>query len=149
VTEYRTEADWIRIQSEILDPAVVLAAASDESAGAIDLFLGVTRRWTRGKETVRLEYEAYEDMAVSEILTLVGEARSKWTLLNVVVHHRTGLVTVEEASVAIAVSSPHRADAFLASRYLIDRLKITVPIWKREWFADGSTEWIQGGPPVG
>lgn len=115
----------------------------DDTAGAIDVFIGTTRRFTAGRETVRLSYEAYEEMAVAEMKRLAVECSAAWDVARIAIHHRTGVVGVGEASVVIAVSSAHRDAAFEACRFLIDRLKVDVPIWKRESFLDGTEEWVR------
>lgn len=144
-----TERTWVYIGDEPLD----VAAASDflrvEEAGGVDLFLGTTRRWTGDRETVLLEYECYQSMAASEMERLLDEAEKKWPMSRACLLHRTGMVPLREVSVVVGVSTPHRDEAFKACRFLIDELKRRVPIWKKEQFADGSTEWVQGQlPPV-
>ena len=119
----------------------------EAEGGAIDIFLGTTRRHTNGKETVLLSYEAAGDLAEAELLRLLDETRSRWPVLRAVVIHRTGPVAVSEVSVFIGVATPHRSDSFAACRHLIDQLKLRVPIWKRETFADGSSDWVKGSVP--
>lgn len=111
-------------------------------AGACNLFLGTTRQFTAGKETIRLEYECYRPMAEKKLHQLRHQAMERWGLVECAIVHRVGLVPVGEGSVAIAVSSLHRADSLAASEWLIDTLKQEVPIWKKENFSDGSQEWI-------
>lgn len=132
-----------------IDTAAVLAKAASTQTGATVLFLGTTREFTNGKQTTRLEYECYPEMARRELEKLEAEARAKWSIVECVIVHRLGLVPLGEASVAIAVSTPHRRDAFEAGQWLIDRLKEVVPIWKQENWADGSSEWVHPGmaPP--
>ncbi len=110
--------------------------------GGIDVFIGTTRQWTEGKETHRLEYEAYTPMAKLEIERLIQSAVERWEIERVYVSHRLGLVPVAEASVIIGVAAAHRDAAFIACRFLIDSLKKTVPIWKKEYYADGTSEWV-------
>jgi molybdopterin synthase catalytic subunit len=118
----------------------VSAAAGSDAAGAISLFIGTTRDNFEGKRVVTLEYEAYVPMAESEMRKLCVTTREKFPgVLAVVIHHRLGRVPVAEASVVIAVSSPHRKIAINACHFTIDKLKATVPIWKREMYEDGST----------
>jgi molybdopterin synthase catalytic subunit len=100
---------------------------------------------TDGRQTVALDYEAYEDMAQRRLSELETEARQRWPVIECIVVHRLGHVPIGEASVAIAVSTPHRGDAFAACQWLIDSLKRDVPIWKREQWADGTTEWVHPG----
>jgi molybdopterin converting factor subunit 1 len=119
---------------------VVREVASDE-AGAIATFAGTTRAHSRGREVVRLEYEAYEGMAEAEMERIAGELKQRYALVDVAVHHRIGLVGIGETSVVIAVSAAHRGDALAACKDAIDTLKQTVPLWKKEVYADGS-QWI-------
>lgn len=125
-----------------IDVGPLLAAAQQPAAGAVVLFLGITREFTGEKQTTLLSYEAYDQMAERELQRLEAQARERWPLVECSLVHRTGVVPVSEASVAIVTSSPHRADAFDAGRWLIDELKRSVPIWKQEHYADGSTEWV-------
>jgi len=137
------------IHSRRLDVARVLSAVGDPAAGAIVVFTGTTRRTNAGRRVVRLEYEAHETMAIREMRRLAAEAKRRWRLKRVAMVHRVGLVPVGEPSVVIAVSAGHREEAFAAGRWLIDRLKEIVPIWKKERYRDGAV-WIgaqQGGPP--
>lgn len=133
----------VSLESDPLSPGQVMAHVQDDRAGAIDVFVGTTRRYTEGRETVELTYEAYETMAVAEMDRLADEACARWPLTGVAIHHRVGTVPVGEISVVIAVSSPHRAAALDACRFLIEGLKADVPIWKRERYADGSIEWVR------
>jgi molybdopterin synthase catalytic subunit len=137
----------IAITTDHLDTASVANFLSVPEAGALDIFLGTTRQWTRGRETTRLVYECYEPMAVAEMERLADECRSRWPVLQLCMLHRLGEVPVAEASVIIGVSTPHRKDAFEACRFLIDQLKKQVPIWKYEVFTDGSGEWVSGEIP--
>lgn len=142
--EVRDETKWIFLADEPLRTEAVANFLRDERAGAIDLFLGTTRRWTGSDETVELDYEAYESMAVEEMRRITVRASEQWPVIKAAVHHRTGVVPIAESSVLIGVSSPHRADAFQACRFLIDTLKESVPIWKRERYASGETAWVEG-----
>jgi molybdopterin synthase catalytic subunit len=130
---------------EIVDRPITLdalaRAVSTPAAGAIATFVGTTRESNRGRTVLRLEYEAYVDMAVSEFRKIAAEARSRWPVCEVAIVHRIGVVPVGEASVAIAVSAPHRADAIEACHFAIDRLKVVAPIWKKEYF-EGGEVWI-------
>lgn len=133
-----------------IDPAALLAEVSDARAGAVVVFVGTTRRENAGRQVHRLEYEAFERMAIREMRQLGAEARRRWPLKKVAMVHRTGIVPVREASVAIAVSAAHRTEAFEACRWLIDRLKEIVPIWKKEHFRGGEV-WIglsRSAPPT-
>lgn len=119
----------------------VLESVRTPESGGIDLFVGTTRSQSNGRAVSTLEYEAYGPMALKIMERIAQEARDRWPLQKVSVVHRLGRVDVGEPSVVIAVSSAHRKEAFEACRFLIDRLKQDVPIWKREHFADGAVEW--------
>src|SRR5437870_11042447 len=126
----------------------LVRAVRDPAAGAVVVFLGTTRNRNAGRRVVRLEYEAYGRMALAEMRRLGAEAKRQWSVRKVAMVHRIGLVPVGAASVAIVVSAGHRAEAFTACRWLIDRLKAMVPIWKCEHFRGGRV-WIcpqAGGP---
>lgn len=126
----------------------LLRAVRDPAAGAVVTFLGTTRNQNAGRRVIRLEYEAYARMAEAEMRALATEAQRRWPIRKVAMLHRLGLVPVGQASVGIAVSAGHRAEAFEACHWLIDRLKEIVPIWKREHFHGGRV-WIgaqQGSP---
>jgi len=131
----------INIVRSPIDVAALEAAVADPGAGAIATFVGTTRNENSGRRVLRLEYEAYEPMALSEMRKLAEEAVRRWGLLRAAITHRIGVVEIGEASVAIAVSAPHRAEAFSACRFLIDRIKEIVPIWKKEHF-EGGEIWV-------
>lgn len=114
-------------------------------AGAVVLFLGTVRELTQDRQTASLDYEAYPEMAVRQIDTLIDEAESRWPLLNVGVIHRLGHLDLGEIAVAVAVSCPHRREAFESGQWIMDRIKEVVPIWKKENWADGTTEWVHPG----
>jgi len=132
----------IALTNQPIDVTAALEKAQCPEAGAVVLFLGITREFTAGRQTVELSYEAYREMAELELGKLEAEARQRWPLVECVIVHRLGVVAVSEASVAIAVSSAHRGDAFAAGQWLIDSLKESVPIWKQERWSDGGTEWV-------
>ena len=132
----------IQLTDNPIDATALLQSAQQPAAGAVVLFLGITRQFTKGRETASLSYEAYREMAVKELERLERQARERWPLVDCNIVHRLGEVPLAEASVAIAVSSPHRGDAFDAGRWLIDTLKETVPIWKQEHWANGGAEWV-------
>jgi molybdopterin synthase catalytic subunit len=137
----------IHLTDHPIDSAALLDRGRHREAGAIVLFLGTTRELTAGRQTVTLSYEAYREMAERRLAELESEARRRWPLLECIIEHRLGVVPPLEASVAIVVSTPHRSDAFAAGEWLIDSLKHDVPIWKREQWADGTTEWVHPGLP--
>jgi molybdopterin synthase catalytic subunit len=126
-----------------LDSAAVVAAVEGEGHGAVATFLGLVRDHNQGRKVTHLIYEAYEPLAVKALERIVGEATERWPSARIAVHHRTGRLEIGEASVAIAASSAHRADAFAACRYAIERVKQIVPIWKHEYF-EGGDAWIEG-----
>ena len=133
----------IKLTEQPIDSADVLRCVSSTQAGAVVLFLGTTREFTRGRQTVSLNYECYAEMAEKKLAELDAEAQRRWPLVATAIVHRTGAVELGEASVAIAVSSAHRQDAFEAGKWLIDTLKEVVPIWKQENWSDGQV-WIEG-----
>lgn len=128
-----------------IDSAVVLAQVASNDAGAVVLFLGTTREFTKGRQTASLDYECYPQMAEAKLAELEAQAREKWPLVHVSIVHRLGRLELGEASIAIAVSSPHRQAAFEAGKWLIDTIKEDVPIWKQENWADGTSEWVHPG----
>jgi molybdopterin synthase catalytic subunit len=135
----------IELTHHPIDTAAILARAHHPHAGAVVLFLGTTRELTGNKQTVALDYEAYPEMAERQLAELETQARRRWPVIECIIVHRLGRVPPAEASVAIAVSTPHRAEAFAAAQWLIDSLKKDVPIWKREQYTDGATEWVHPG----
>jgi len=114
-------------------------------SGGIDIFIGTVRNATKGKNVVRLEFEAYEPMAIAEMQKIANQAFENWPVQKILIHHRTGTLDIGEIPVIIAVSAAHRAAAFDACRYIIDTLKQTVPIWKKEAFEDGEV-WVAATP---
>jgi len=132
------------ITPEPLDVAAVVAEAEHEEAGAVAAFVGTVRRRSRGRDVLHLEYEAFEEMAEPMLHRLAAELIAKHGLCAVAIHHRVGRVEIGEASVAIAVSAPHRAAALAACHEAIDTLKETIPLWKKEVYAGGE-EWIGRG----
>lgn len=140
----------ILLTNEPIDLAAVLQSVQSPAAGAIVLFLGSTREMTDGRRTRWLHYEAYAPLAEKLLAELASQARQRWPLVALSIVHRLGRVEIGEASVAIAVSSAHRQAAFEAGQWLIDRLKESVPIWKEEHWADGTSQWVHPGlsPPA-
>ena len=138
----------IKLTDQPIDVPALLQHVQRPEAGAVVLFLGTTRQFTAGRETASLAYEAYTEMALKELARLEREARDRWPLVACGIVHRLGDVPLAEASVAIAVSSPHRAAAFDAGEWLIDTLKVSVPIWKQEQWADGGVEWVHPEQPT-
>ena len=117
----------------------------NDQSGGIDVFIGTVRNATRGKKVLRLEFEAYEKMALQEMTKIANRVLVKWPVHKILIHHRVGSLDVGEVPVIIVVSAAHRAAAFDACRYAIDTLKETVPIWKKEVFEDGEV-WVAAHP---
>jgi molybdopterin synthase catalytic subunit len=138
-------ADLVQLVTEPIDAHMIVTAIKAGSDGAVCVFDGIVRDNTRGRATLHLDYEAYEDMALKQMRALREDALSRFAIREVAIVHRLGRLFVGETSVLIAVASAHRAAAFDACRFLIDTLKKTVPIWKREHFADGAV-WADGEP---
>ncbi len=113
--------------------------------GGIDVFIGTVRNTTKGKAVVRLEFEAYDKMAIAEMEKIAQQAIAKWPIQKILIHHRIGVLQIGEVPVIIAVAAAHRDAAFEACRYIIDTLKQTVPIWKKEIFDDGEV-WVAAHP---
>ncbi|HEX2273253.1 MAG TPA: molybdenum cofactor biosynthesis protein MoaE [Acidimicrobiales bacterium] len=141
--------DWVALGDEPLPVATALEWAVRPDCGAVVLFTGTVRDHAEGRSNVTaLEYEAYDEEAVPRMAGIVAEARRRWPALGrVALLHRTGRLTVTEASVVVVASAPHRAEAFAAARWCIDTLKGTVPIWKRETW-DGGDDWSTCAHPV-
>lgn len=138
------DAPWvgpISIGFVPVDVAALEAAVADPAAGATVTFVGTTRRDNAGRKVIRLEYEAYEPMALSEMRKLADEAGQRFGIVRIAIQHRIGVVEIGEISVAIAASAAHRGEAFEACRFAIDRLKEIVPIWKKEHF-EGGEIWV-------
>jgi len=133
--------DDIQLTESPLDVSSISASVTHPSTGATSLFVGTTRDNFAGRAVVRLEYEAYRPMALREMAKVVEEVRSRWRVHAVAVHHRLGVVGITEPSVIIAVSSAHRKESLEAVHFAIDKLKATVPIWKKEVYADGEPAW--------
>ena len=133
----------IRLTREPLERAALVEAVTRASDGGIVVFEGVVRDNARGKQIRYLEYEAYVEMAEQQIRAIVDEAQRRWGVEHVAVAHRFGRLEIGEASVIIVVAAPHRGEAFEACRYIIDTLKTTVHIWKKEVATNGE-EWVEG-----
>ena len=133
------------LTQEPIDFAALTESVRSPGSGAVVLFLGTVRELTNGRQTSSLDYEAYPEMAERKLGELETEARSRWPIDKLAMVHRLGHLELGEVSVAVAVSCPHRHQAFDAARFLIDELKACVPIWKKENWADGTTEWVHPG----
>ncbi len=136
---------FFEVTRDPLDPPTLLKSVGNDESGAIVLFCGVTRNNNMGRRVLYLEYDAYPEMAEKMMASIAEEAMGRWTLTDVAIQHRTGRVNIGEASLLIAVSSPHRSEAFEACHYLVDRLKEAVPVWKKEVW-EGGEVWIEEEP---
>ena len=136
--------DWCEILVTPLPTAAAVAFVQDAGAGGIALFLGTTRaeNSASGQQLLALDYEAYNEMAGPQLVDLARRARERWPIIKLAMLHRTGRVALAEPSVIIAVSTPHRGEAFEACKWLIDTLKAEASIWKKEIWADGSGSWV-------
>jgi molybdopterin synthase catalytic subunit len=132
-----------------IDVAAVAERVRSPQAGAVVLFLGTVRELTGGRRTTALDYDAYPEMACAQMDRLEQQARARWPVIGLEIVHRLGRLELGEVSVAIAVSCPHRREAFEAGQWLIEELKRVVPIWKRENWDDGTVEWVHHGAGAG
>lgn len=136
------------IVTDELQPATLLAEVSSTRNGAAVLFVGTVREVNDGRAVTGIDYRAYEAMAERELAAIATEAAERFGTRDLVIEHRLGSLTLGEASVVVAAAHPHRAQAYDASRFVIEELKRRVPIWKREHYVDGTREWVgQGGTP--
>jgi len=135
----------IDLTQKVIDYHKLTEDVRSHQAGAVVLFLGTVREMTADRQTLALDYDAFPAMAIAKMEELEAEARDRWPVINVGISHRLGHLELGEISVAVAVSSPHRDVAFEAGRFLIDTLKVTVPVWKKENWSDGTTEWVHPG----
>ena len=133
----------VAVTSEPLESDALAALVDAKGDGAVVTFAGLVRNHNQGRQVQFLEYEAYEPLAIRALQRIVDEARELWPGARVAVHHRLGRLEIGEASIVIAAASAHRAEAFAACRYTIERVKQIVPIWKREHF-DGGDVWLEG-----
>ena len=135
----------IKISANPLSIDHCYSSVLDKACGGVCMFIGTVRNHFNGQEVKKLEFEAYEVMAKSEMFKIAEEAFQKFDVQHISIHHRSGVVGISEIAVIIAVSSHHRDASFKASRFIIDTLKETVPIWKKEFLADGSY-WVNAHP---
>lgn len=135
----------IQLLDRALSVEACLAAVATHEAGGTALFLGTVRRQTQGRAVLRLEFEAYQPMAIREMRKIADQARQQYGILGISIHHRIGILGLGEAAVIIAAAAPHRQAAFAACHQAIDTLKQTVPIWKKEIFEDGAI-WVAAHP---
>lgn len=135
----------IEIVSDKIDRDKIIADANDLEGGAVTVFIGTVRAKTNSRKVIRLEYECYEPMAISEINKIIETAKGRWPILKVAIIHRIGTLQLGDEAVVLAVSTPHRKESFEACQFIIDTLKQTVPIWKKEVFESGE-EWVSAHP---
>ena len=143
--------EMIEIVHRPLEPEKITAKVRKDTNGAVVTFLGTTRLYAEGRKVLYLEYEAYHEMALKEMEKIRQEIRSQWNIEDMAISHRVGRVDIGEISLVVAVGSPHRREAFQACHQTVDRLKEVVPVWKKEFFEDGS-RWVacedhQHAPP--
>ncbi|MCP4172090.1 MAG: molybdenum cofactor biosynthesis protein MoaE [Fuerstiella sp.] len=132
----------IKFTTDAIDYNEITESVRSHAAGAVVLFLGTVREFTGGVQTSALVYDAYPVMAQQELQHLETDVREKWPVIDVAIVHRTGALKLGDIAVAVAVSSEHRREAFAAGQWLIDTLKVRVPVWKKELYANGETEWV-------
>ena len=132
----------ISIANDVIDPDLLRKTLFDPGAGAYTSFEGWIRNENEGHSVLRLEYEAYEPLALTEGKSILSEAQNKFPHLHAHCVHRIGLLEIGDCAVWVGVSSPHRDEAFLACRYIIDEIKVRLPIWKKEHYADGHSGWV-------
>jgi molybdopterin synthase catalytic subunit len=136
------EARLFEITEAPLDPSPLVALVSAPDMGAIVTFAGIVRNNFGGRLTAHLEYEAFEPMATGVLAQLAAEARAQWNTGMIAIHHRVGRLEIGETAVLIVVAAPHRHEAFEAAEQIMDRIKQVAPIWKKEVWADGASEWV-------
>lgn len=132
----------IQITNETLHPEIITDRVRQDTSGAVVTFLGTTRSYTGERKVQFLEYEAYQPMADKVLADIVQEIRDRWPVEGVAIAHRLGRLEIGDISLVVAVSSPHRRDAFEACQYSVDRIKQAVPIWKKEFF-EGGEVWVE------
>jgi len=135
----------IAITEELINTQAVIAAVQADGAGAINVFIGTVRNQTQAKPVTKLDFEAYDSMAVKKMQEIANQAAERWPIQKVAIVHRKGSLQIGEAAVVIAVSTPHRKASFEACEFIIDTLKQVVPIWKKEIFEDGAI-WVAAHP---
>ncbi len=135
---------WVAVVTEPLELLPLYQFVLSEDCGAVDIFVGTVRNHGGGRAVARLEYHGYPEMGEKVLEHIVRRTRERWNLHRIAVFHRIGLLELTEASVIIVVSSPHRAEAFEACRFIIEEIKKDLPVWKKEHFVDGQSEWKSG-----
>lgn len=139
------EKSFVHITPEPIDPQEVINLVQTAGSGAINVFIGTVRNSTREREVLKLEFEAYESMARKEMAGIIKRTAERWPVNAMAIYHRVGELAIGDIPVVIAVATPHREQGFAACRFAIDTLKATVPIWKKEFFADG-VQWVSAHP---
>ena len=140
-----TAAAHFRVTDEPLDPQRLVDLVRHDESGAVALFYGVVRNHSRGRRVLYLEYDAYPSMALKKMREVADEARCRWEITDIAISHRIGRLEIGETSLLVAVSAPHRREAFEACHYAVDRIKEIVPIWKKEVW-EGGESWVEGHP---
>jgi molybdopterin synthase catalytic subunit len=135
----------IALTEQPISIAEVIEAAQSDQAGAVDVFIGTVRNYSLEKKVVGLEYEAYDKMALKIMGEIAEQVKARWPVKKIAMVHRKGALQIGEVAVVVAVSTPHRKEAFEACQYTIDTLKQTVPIWKKEIYENGET-WVSAHP---
>ena len=138
--------DAFSVTTEPLDPERLVQAVRQDESGAIALFYGVARNHSEGRRVRALEYDVHPPMAEKKLREVAAEVRARWPITGIGIFHRTGRLEIGETSLLVAVSAPHRQEAFEACQYAVDRVKQVVPIWKKEIWEDGDSEWVAGHP---
>jgi molybdopterin synthase catalytic subunit len=137
--------DFVKITDSPIDPNYVINLVKTDDSGAVNVFVGTVRNSTKNREVKKLEFEAYTTMAIKEINKIIEKVKEKWPVRSMAIYHRVGVLGIGDVPVVIAVSTPHRQVGFEACQYAIDTLKEKVPIWKKEFFADGE-QWVSAHP---
>jgi molybdopterin synthase catalytic subunit len=135
----------VQITDLPIEPEVVINLVKTDDSGAVNVFIGTVRNSTQNREVVKLEFEAYESMAIKELQKIADQVKARWPVNEIAIYHRVGELAIADVPVVIAVSTPHRKQGFEACQFAIDMLKMAVPIWKKEIFADGE-EWVSAHP---
>ncbi len=142
--EQESEVQWVKVTEAALESAPLRAAMLNRESGAVVVFEGCARDSHQGRSVELLAYEAFVPMAEAELARIRGEALARFGLNRCAIHHRLGQVPLLEAAVVVACAAPHRAEAFAAVAWIMDRIKESVPIWKRERYTDGAQTWVEG-----
>lgn len=138
----------VQLTPEKISIDTLLDSVEDHSTGGLVIFLGRVRNHAEGRQVRAMDYEAFDEMALTKMAAIAATAREKWPIKKIALVHRTGHLKLGEISVAVAVACAHREEAFAACRFVIDTLKKTVPIWKKEYF-EGGEDWVEGILPEG